>query len=64
MTFHLPVNQMAYYDEDLKLSLEPGKILVMLGSSSDDIRLESEFMIIGEKEEVIDRVFVCPVDIL
>jgi beta-glucosidase len=64
VTFHLPVNQMAFYDEDLKLILEPGKMLVMVGSSSEDIRLNGEFEITGTgKAAVKDRVFVCPVDV-
>lgn len=64
ITFHLPVNQLAFYDEDLRLILEPGRIRVMLGSSSEDIRLEGEFEIIGtDRAEVQERVFVCPVEI-
>ncbi|HMB23822.1 MAG: glycoside hydrolase family 3 N-terminal domain-containing protein, partial [Chloroflexota bacterium] len=43
VTFHLPVNQLAFYDEDLKLVLESGKIDVMVGSSSEDIRLRGRF---------------------
>ncbi|MEJ2078138.1 MAG: glycoside hydrolase family 3 N-terminal domain-containing protein [Acidobacteriota bacterium] len=39
ITFHLPVDQLAFYDMDSNLVLEAGKIDVMLGSSSDDIRL-------------------------
>lgn len=64
VTFHLPINQLAFYDEDLNLILEPGKMDVMVGSSSDDIRLQDAFEIVGEpKMQVKQRVFVCPVDI-
>ena len=64
ITFHLPVDQLAFYDEDLKLILEAGKINVMVGSSSDDIRLRGEFEISGTgKSAVKDRVFVCPVTV-
>jgi beta-glucosidase len=64
ITFHLPVDQLAFYDEDLHLVLEPGKIDVMVGSSSEDIRLQDSFEIVGEpKIPVQERVFVCPVDI-
>ena len=64
ITFHLPVNQLAFYDDNLKLILEAGKILVMVGSSSDDIRLCGEFEISGDgKTAVKDRVFVCPVTV-
>ena len=62
--FHLPVNQLAFYDEDLRLILEPGKIDVMLGSSSEDIRLRGLFEITGAKKTAVkERVFICPVSI-
>jgi beta-glucosidase len=62
VTFQLPVNQLAFYDEDLNLTLEPGKIDVMLGGSSEDIRLRGEFEINGAKKIIVkERVMVCPV---
>ena len=65
VTFALPVDQLAFYDNDLNLVLEPGRILLMVGSSSGDIRLEGEFEIVGEdKICVIQRVFVCPVEVV
>ena len=64
ITFHLPVDQLAFYDEDLELCVEAGKILVMAGSSSDDIRLRGEFEITGDaKTTVRNRLFVCPVTV-
>ncbi len=64
VTFGLPVDQLAFYDTELNLVLEPGRIFVMVGSSSNDIRLTGEFEIIGEgKLPVKERVFVCPVEI-
>ncbi len=64
LTFHLPVNQLAYYDEDLQLMVEPGKFRVMVGGSSEDIRLQGEFTVTGAaKAAVRDRVFVCPVEV-
>jgi beta-glucosidase len=62
VTFHLPVDQLAFYDEDLTLILESGKIEVMLGSSSEDIRLCGEFEIKGAKKIAVkERVMLCPV---
>ncbi|RPI32980.1 MAG: beta-glucosidase [Chloroflexota bacterium] len=59
--FKLPVNMLAFYDQDLNLVLEPGRINVMVGSSSEDIRLQSTFEICGQGSiQVTDRVFVCP----
>jgi len=64
ITFHLPVNQLAFYDTELHLVVESGRINVMVGSSSEDIRLCGEFEITGEKKmEVKERVFVCPVSV-
>lgn len=65
ITFHLSVNQMAYYDDALKLMVEPGIINVMVGSSSEDIRLAGEFEIHGiTSVEIAQRIFVCPVDVV
>ena len=62
--FHLPVDQLAFYDRDLNLVLEPGRIMLMIGSSSEDIRLTGEFEITGEAQMMVDeRVFECPVEV-
>jgi beta-glucosidase len=62
VTFELPVDQLAFYDVKEQLVLEPGRVFIMAGSSSDDIRLRGELEIFGpEKMPVNDRVFVCPV---
>jgi beta-glucosidase len=64
VTFHLPVNLLAFYDEELKLIVEAGTIRVMVGSSSADIRCEGSFEIVGApKSPVKERLFVCPVEI-
>jgi len=64
VSFHLPVDMLAYYDQDLCLMLEPGRFLVMVGSSADDIRLQGEFEVSGKQPvEVKERVFVCPVEV-
>jgi beta-glucosidase len=64
VTFALPVDILAFYDNDLDLVLEPGQITVMVGSSSTDIRLEGAFEIVGEDKICVEqRVFDCPVEI-
>jgi beta-glucosidase len=64
VTFSLPIEQLAFYDAELNLVLEPGWILVMTGSSSSDIRLTGRFEIEGNRKiPVKKRVFVCPVDV-
>ena len=62
--FHLPVDMLAFYNLDLKLSLEPGDVEIMLGSSSEDIRLTGGFKITGAAPvELKKRVYICPVEI-
>ncbi len=64
IAFHLPVNQLAYYDEDLQLMVEAGKFIIMIGSSSEDIRLQGEFEVKGEtRSKIAERVFECPVEV-
>lgn len=63
VTFHLPVNQLAFYDHDMNLVVESGFIKLMVGSSSADIRCEGGVTIVGPlKSLVADRVFMCPVE--
>ena len=62
--FDLPVNMLAYYGEGLKLMLEPGTVKVLVGSSSEDIRLQTAFEVSGETNQIVkDRVLDCPVTI-
>ena len=64
VTFNLPVDLLAFYDQDLNLVVEKGTIKLMLGSSSADIRLEGTFQISGaEKTFVKQRLFRCPVSV-
>jgi len=65
LVFHLPVDLLAFYNEELNLVVEAGTIEVMLGSSADDIRLRGAFEIAGEAEQrIAKRAFTCPVEIL
>jgi beta-glucosidase len=59
VTFTLPVNMLAFYDLDLNLVVEPGAVDVMVGSSSEDIRLRGSFEISGVKTPIARRVFRC-----
>jgi beta-glucosidase len=64
VTFHFPVDQMAFFDAELRLILEPGKFKIMIGSSSDSIQLQGEFEVTGEKKLGLkDRIFNCPVTV-
>jgi len=52
VTFLLSTDQLAFYDHAMRLIVEPGTIEVMVGSSSEDIRLMGSFEIVGTKREV------------
>jgi beta-glucosidase len=56
VTFHLPVNALAYLNRDMQLVVEPGTVDVMVGSSSADIHQTGTFEIVGATTSV-DRVF-------
>ena len=43
VTFHLGKNELAIYDADMNYVVEPGNFKVMIGSASNDIRLNGEF---------------------
>ncbi|MEA5079865.1 MAG: glycoside hydrolase family 3 N-terminal domain-containing protein [Anaerolineaceae bacterium] len=63
--FDVPVNLMAFFDRDLHLVVEAGKINVFIGSSSEDIRLKGEFTICGaQKMPIKQREYSCPVQVL
>lgn len=50
----LPVNLLAFYNIDMEKVVEPGKVEVMIGSSSEDIRLDGSFVIEGKETEIDD----------
>ncbi|AIY86058.1 MULTISPECIES: glycoside hydrolase family 3 N-terminal domain-containing protein [unclassified Thermotoga] len=63
VVFRLHMDVLAYYDRDMKLVVEPGEFKVMVGSSSEDIRLTGSFTVVGEKREVVGmRKFFTEVD--
>lgn len=47
VTFTISPEHLAYYDEAMALALEPGRVRVMVGASSADIRLEGAFQVLG-----------------
>ena len=55
VTFELPVNLLAFYNVDMQFIVEPGAINLMIGSASDDIRLEESFDIVGQVSEITQQ---------
>jgi beta-glucosidase len=47
VTFELRVAQLAFHDRDMRLVVEPGSIEVLVGASSEDIRLRGGFEVAG-----------------
>ena len=52
VTFHLDPGQLAFYDRDMRFVVEPGEVAIMLGSSSEDIRLEATLEMKGRTREL------------
>jgi beta-glucosidase len=52
ISFILKAEQLAFYDKDMNLVVEPGEFEFMLGSSSTDIRLTNLVELIGDKIEL------------
>jgi beta-glucosidase len=48
LRFVLDPSQLAFYDRAMNRVIEPGEVLVRLGASSRDIRLEGAFCIVGK----------------
>lgn len=48
ITFNLPADMLSFVGLDYKRVVEPGEIRIMIGASSDDIRLEETFTLFGE----------------
>ena len=52
VTFRLAVNQLGFYDRERRFVVEPGRVEVMIGSSSEDIRCTGTFDIRGPKTDI------------
>ncbi|MCC6017416.1 MAG: fibronectin type III-like domain-contianing protein, partial [Desulfurococcaceae archaeon] len=48
--FRIPTENLAFYDRNMNLVIEPGDYRVMVGRNSEDIVLEGKFRIVGDKQ--------------
>jgi len=48
----MPINLLGFYNKEMKKVLEPGEVKIMIGSSSEDIRLDDSFTIEGKVSEI------------
>jgi beta-glucosidase len=56
--FKLNIDQLGFYDRDMKYVVEPGTVEILIGSSSEDIRLNGKFAIKGEGKKIVkNKVF-------
>jgi beta-glucosidase len=62
ITFHLSVAHAGFLNRDMAFVVEPGQVEIMIGSSSEDIRLSGEIEITGPVTPV-ERVFITPVEV-
>jgi len=64
ITFGLSTDQLAFYDRCMRLIVEPGTFNIMVGSSSEDIRLTGSFEVVGDvKVTPSDRTFFSEVTV-
>ena len=64
VTFRLSANQLGFYDRNMDFVLEPGKINLLLGASSADIRLQGELDVVGEATNIAaQKVYLTPVSV-
>jgi beta-glucosidase len=64
VVFHLNVNQLAFYDREMQLVIEPGTVQVMVGSSSEDIHCIGEFSIVGSTVDVqSNKAYFCRTEV-
>ena len=60
----LSVNQLGFCDRNMAFVVEPGTVEVMIGRSSEDIRLSGEFEILGQRTDVsASKTFFSAVDV-
>ena len=55
VTFTVKMSQLGFYNHEMQFVVEPGNMQVMIGASSDDIRLKGVFEITGETVPLIGK---------
>jgi beta-glucosidase len=57
LEFNVPVALMGFYSEAMQYQVEPGKITIQVGSSSQDIRQQKDMVISGEGPVAVTKQF-------
>ncbi len=62
--FTLPAERLAYYDAAMQLVVEPAKVQVMVGNSSQNLPLQASFTLAGAKRAIGQRTqYFCEVEV-
>ncbi|MDD2458368.1 MAG: glycoside hydrolase family 3 N-terminal domain-containing protein [Eubacteriales bacterium] len=61
--FTVSTDQMGFYDRDMNVVVEPGEMELMIGSASNDVRLQGLFELSGDKRVVVNKKFASQVKI-
>lgn len=62
--FHLDMAQLGFYNEDMEFVVEPGRLNIMIGTSSRDILLKDMVYLTGTATNVMGkRVYTCPSEV-
>ena len=64
LIFRLPVDAIAFHNRAPELAVEEGGVRVLLGSSSEDTRLEGRFAIVDATGTVVEKgIVACAADV-
>ncbi len=64
VTFYLDTAQLGYYNEEMEFAVEPGRLDIMVGTSSKDIAFEDTIELTGEKRNLMgSRAYTCPTEV-
>lgn len=55
VAFQVDCAQLGYYDEEMRFVVEPGRLEVMVGNSSDNLPFAGEITLTGEAEDVLHK---------
>lgn len=61
LIFTVSTDQLGFYDREMAFVVEPGELEIMVGSASDDIRLQGLVQLTGSKRLVTRKVFASQV---
>ena len=64
VTFSVDMRQLAFHNINMELVVEPGEMELYIGASSEDIRLQDSFNIIGKENKVERKVFSSKVTVI